>query len=65
LPCDLYQAHDKEIVCRAFFIGHMAKKKRTASKLFAVRQEKTHDKDFVYRAFYFLAHNKHFSHIGH
>jgi hypothetical protein len=43
----------------------MAKKKRTASKLFAVRQEKTHGKDFVYRVFYFLVHIKHFSHTGH
>jgi hypothetical protein len=39
----------------------MTKKKRTASKLFVVRQEKMHGKDLVCRAFNFLAHGKHFS----
>jgi hypothetical protein len=33
------------------FTGRMAKKKRTANKLFAVRLKKTHDKDLVCRAF--------------
>jgi hypothetical protein len=40
LPCALFRAHDKEIDCRVFFIGRTAKKKHTASKLFAVRQKK-------------------------
>jgi hypothetical protein len=64
LSCILFQAHDKEIVCHAFFIGCATKKKCTTSLFFAVRQEKTHDKDLVCRAFYFLAHDKHFSRTG-
>jgi hypothetical protein len=35
-----------------------------ASMLFAVRQEKTCDKDLVCHEFYFLAHGKHFSPTG-
>jgi hypothetical protein len=46
------------------FIGRTTKKKRTANKLFAVRQEETHGKDHVCRAFYFLVHDKHFSPTG-
>jgi hypothetical protein len=34
-----------------FFIGRIAKKKRTANKLFAVHPEKMHDKNLVCRAF--------------
>jgi hypothetical protein len=40
LPCALFRAHGKEIGCRVFFIQRTAKKKHTASKLFAVRQKK-------------------------
>jgi hypothetical protein len=61
LPCALFRAHGKEIDCRVLFIGRTAKKKHTASKLFAVRQKKTHGKDLICRAFYFLAHGKDFS----
>jgi hypothetical protein len=50
----------KRLVAVRFFIRRTAKKKRTASKLFAVRQKKTHGKDLIYRAFYFLAHDKDF-----
>jgi hypothetical protein len=64
LSCALFRAHGKEIGCRAFFIQRTAKKKRTASKLFAVRQKKTHGKDLIYSAFYFLAHDKDFSPTG-
>jgi hypothetical protein len=51
LPCVFYRAHskekthDKSDLCRAFYFGRTAKKKHTASKLFAVRQKKTHGKE--------------------
>jgi hypothetical protein len=51
LPCVLFRAHDKELVCCAFFIQRTAKKKRTPNKLFAVRLGKTHGKQVVCRAF--------------
>jgi hypothetical protein len=34
--CALYRAQDNDHVCRAFFKGRTAKKKRTAKVLFAV-----------------------------
>jgi hypothetical protein len=59
-----YFGRTAEIVYRAFFIGCTTQKKCMASKLFAVRQEKTCDKDLVCHEFYFLAHGKHFSPTG-
>jgi hypothetical protein len=40
LSCALFRAHDKEVLCRAFFIERTTKKKRTAKVLFPVRQKK-------------------------
>lgn len=36
-----FRAHGKGFICRAFFIQRMAKKKRAANVLFAVRYKKT------------------------
>jgi hypothetical protein len=55
----------RQILRRAFYFGCTAKEKRTASKLFTVRKEKMHGKDFVCCAFYFFAHGKHFSRTYH
>jgi hypothetical protein len=47
LPCveifavRFFRAHGKGLICRAFFIQRMAKKKRTTNVLFAVRYKKT------------------------
>jgi hypothetical protein len=63
LSCGLFRAHGKEIGCRAFFIGRIAKKKRTASKLFDVHQKKnTQQRSYLPCILFLSARQRFFSH---